>query len=251
MAMSFFFVIKSMSYRAKNSLRDARGVGRIWNKNELRGCEKAFKQATGYDRDPYLRPPMGEFSQRTLKICQDLGYKTIFWSMAYYDYDVNNQPGKNYVLQHFKENYHKGALPLIHNTSKSNCEALDDVLTFLESKKYRFGTVDEFTMKKGIIKISCADKMYDGKPVKIRIKKNTNKTAKVTYTIKNQDGKQVKQAIKPGTYTVVVNVEATKTHRAAQSNKLKVTIKPKPQPTISPTPVIMGKNLLTYMIVLV
>lgn len=219
-------------------------------KNELRGCEKAFKQATGYDMDPYLRPPMGEFSQRTLKICQDLGYKTIFWSMAYHDYDVNDQPGKNYVLQHFKENYHKGALPLIHNTSKSNCEALDDVLTFLEGKKYRFGTVDEFTMKKGIIKISCADKIYDGKPAKIMVKKNTNKTVKVTYIIKNQDGKQVKQAIKPGTYTVVANVEATKTHRAAQSNKVKFTIKQQPKPTLSPAPVTMEKNLLAQMTVL-
>ena len=47
-----------------------------------------------------------------------------------------------------KENYHKGALPLIHNISKSNCEALDDVLSFLEEKKYRFGTLDEFTINR-------------------------------------------------------------------------------------------------------
>lgn len=112
-------------------------------KSEILDCASYMKQETGYEMDSYIRPPMGEYSNRTLKITKDLGYKTIFWSMAYLDYDVNKQPGKAYVIKHFKENYHKGAIPLIHNVSSSNAQALDDVLTFLESKKYRFGTLDE------------------------------------------------------------------------------------------------------------
>lgn len=211
-------------------------------KKELKDCAAAFKKATGYTMDPFMRPPMGNYSKRTLKVIQDLGYKTFFWSIAYYDYDVNNQPGKAYVVNHFKENYHKGALPLIHNTSKSNCEALDDVLTFLETKKYRFGTVDEFSLKKGTLKISCANKVYDGKAATVKIVKNTNKKADITYTIKNAKGKTVKKAVKPGTYTVVAKAALTNTYRAVTSNKVTFTISEKvkttatPKPTPSPTP---------------
>jgi len=110
---------------------------------EITECATYMKEQTGYEMDPYIRPPMGEYSERTLKISQDLGYKTIFWSIAYLDYDVNNQPGKDYVVEHFKKYYHNGAVPLIHNVSKSNTEALDEVLTFLEQQGYRFPNVDE------------------------------------------------------------------------------------------------------------
>lgn len=112
-------------------------------KSEILDCAAYMKEETGYEMDKFIRPPMGEYSNRTLKITKDLGYKSIFWSIAYLDYDVNKQPGKAYVIKHFKENYHKGAIPLIHNVSSSNTQALDEVLTFLEDKKYRFGTLDE------------------------------------------------------------------------------------------------------------
>lgn len=198
-------------------------------KKELVDCEKAMKDATGYEMDPFLRPPMGCFSERSLKVAQDLGYKTIFWSMAYYDYDADNQPGKDYVVKHFKDNYHKGALPLIHATSSSNCEALDEVLTFLEGKKYRFGTLDEFALPKGTLKISCKSKVYDGKPAKIKIVKNTNKNATVTFTIKNEKGKRVKEAIEPGAYTVVAHVESSRTYRFTTSNRVRFRIQEKLQ----------------------
>lgn len=112
-------------------------------KTEIKDCADYMKEQTGYDMDLFLRPPMGEYSNRTLKIAKDLGYKTIFWSMAYLDYDINKQPGKDYVINHFKDNYHNGAIPLIHNVSSSNTEALDEVLTFLEKKKFRFGSLEE------------------------------------------------------------------------------------------------------------
>lgn len=112
-------------------------------KAEITDCADYMKEQTGYDMDLFLRPPMGEYSNRTLKIAKDLGYKTIFWSIAYLDYDINKQPGKDYVINHFKDNYHNGAIPLIHNVSSSNTEALDEVLTFLEKKKFRFGSLEE------------------------------------------------------------------------------------------------------------
>lgn len=116
--------------------------------NELDTCAAYMKEATGYDLDPYVRPPRGEYSERTLKVCQDRGYTTLFWSMAYLDYEINNQPGKDYVVNHFKKYYHNGAMPLLHNVSRSNSEALDDVLTFLAGEGYTFPNVDQLKCTK-------------------------------------------------------------------------------------------------------
>jgi len=112
-------------------------------KKEVKGLEKLFKQKTGYNLDKYIRPPRGEFSTRVLKVLKDMNYKTIFWSIAYYDYDPNKQPGKQYVIDHFKKYHHKGAITLTHNISKSNTEALGEVISYLKGKKYRFGTIDK------------------------------------------------------------------------------------------------------------
>lgn len=111
--------------------------------NEILGCAELFYETTGYEMDPFLRPPTGAYSERTLALTKDLGYSTIFWSIAYHDYDPNDQPGKEYVLDHFTTYYHNGAIPLIHNISQSNTEALDDVLTMLEEAGYRFGSLAE------------------------------------------------------------------------------------------------------------
>lgn len=116
-------------------------------KEELITCADYCKEATGYEMDKYVRPPMGEYSERTLQICKNLGYKTIFWSMAYEDFDVNHQPGADYVIDHFNKYYHNGAIPLIHNVSKSNAEALDTVLTNLEKKDFRFYSLDKIGTK--------------------------------------------------------------------------------------------------------
>ncbi len=110
---------------------------------EIIGSEEAFFEVTGKQMDLYFRPPEGAYSKRTMQITEDLGYKTIFWSIAYNDYDKNNQPGKAYVIDHFNAHHHNGAIPLMHNDSQSNLEAMDEVLTFLKEQGYRFGTLDE------------------------------------------------------------------------------------------------------------
>lgn len=110
-------------------------------KNELLSCEKYMKEATGYEMDLFFRPPRGEYSQRTLQMAKDLGYTTIFWSIAYLDYDVNNQPSKEHVLEHFKKYYHPGAIPLVHNVSKANHDALEEIIKNLKKEGYSFGTL--------------------------------------------------------------------------------------------------------------
>ena len=116
-------------------------------KLEIKECEDAVYEHTGYAMDPLFRPPKGEYSELVLKIVQDLGYKTLFWSLAYMDYDVNNQPGKEYVVDHYKKYIHPGAIPLIHNVSESNAQALDQVLMDLEAAGYRFGDAMEIGKK--------------------------------------------------------------------------------------------------------
>ena len=110
---------------------------------EIVGCEELFYELTGREMAPYFRPPGGAYSRRTMQITEDLGYKTIFWSIAYRDYDINNQPGKQYVLDHFATYHHNGAIPLMHNDSVSNAEAMDELLIYLKEQGYRFGTLDE------------------------------------------------------------------------------------------------------------
>lgn len=110
---------------------------------EINGCADYMKEATGYDMDPYFRPPCGEYSERTLAITHDLGFKTIFWSMAYLDYDVNKQPGADYVINHFNKYHHNGAIVLMHNVSSSNAEALKAVIQNLKQEGYRFASLNE------------------------------------------------------------------------------------------------------------
>lgn len=108
---------------------------------ELLTCEQYMKEATGYEMDLFFRPPKGEYSERTLQMAKDLGYTTIFWSMAYLDYDVNNQPASSHVVEHFEKYYHPGAIPLMHNVSIANRDALKQVIQNLKKEGYTFGTL--------------------------------------------------------------------------------------------------------------
>lgn len=108
---------------------------------EMLTCESYMKEATGYDMDLFFRPPKGEYSKRTLQIAKDLGYTTVFWSMAYLDYDVNNQPSKQHVIDHFSKYYHPGAIPLLHNVSSANHDALQQIIQDLKKEGYTFGSL--------------------------------------------------------------------------------------------------------------
>lgn len=116
-------------------------------REELLKCESYMKEATGYDMDLFFRPPKGEYSMRTLQLAKDLGYTTVFWSMAYLDYDVNNQPSPEHVIEHFGKYYHPGAIPLIHNVSKANHDAIKNVIKLLKKEGYSFGNLYEIKEK--------------------------------------------------------------------------------------------------------
>ena len=117
-------------------------------REEIADNANYMKEATGYEMDPFFRPPKGEYSERTLQITKNMGYTTVFWSLAYPDYDVNNQPGADYVIERFDKYIHPGAIPLIHNISESNAQALDSVLTNLEKEGYSFQSLYNLSQAK-------------------------------------------------------------------------------------------------------
>ena len=115
--------------------------------SEIIGCEEAYYNITGKQMDLFFRPPGGNYSRRTMQITEDLGYSSIFWSIAYFDYDQSNQPGVEYVLNHFEQYHHNGAVVLMHNDSSSNRDAMKDVILYLKQQGYRFGSLDELLSK--------------------------------------------------------------------------------------------------------
>lgn len=90
----------------------------------------------------YIRPPRGEFSERTLAVTKNLGYKTILWSFAYKDYDVNNQPDKSKAFDRVTSSVHDGAIYLLHAVSKTNTEILSDVIDEWRNKGYTITKLD-------------------------------------------------------------------------------------------------------------
>lgn len=97
----------------------------------------------GYEMK-YLRPPMGEFSERTLEITNSLGYTTTMWSLAYDDWDENKQGREDYGKDKVLSNIHNGAVILLHANSKDNCNILDDCIKQIKEMGYEFKTLDEF-----------------------------------------------------------------------------------------------------------
>lgn len=116
-------------------------------KKEVQGLERMMWEKTGYPLDKFIRPPEGNYSIRALKILKQLGYTTVFWSLAWYDYNVNDQPSVTYVVSRFKKYYHKGMLPLMHVVSSADTKALPEVISYMRSKSYTFRTLDEISLK--------------------------------------------------------------------------------------------------------
>ena len=110
---------------------------------ELEDLEGLYKEITGQELPKYYRPPQGIYSQENLKMAQALGYRTVFWSLAYVDWNNNAQPSKEEAFSKLIPRIHNGAVVLLHSTSQTNAEILDELLTKWKEMGYRFGTLDE------------------------------------------------------------------------------------------------------------
>ena len=110
---------------------------------ELTALEDLFWETTGKEMPKFYRPPQGCYSEENLKNAQALGYKTVFWSLAYADWDTSNQPTPQAAYDKLLPRVHNGAIILLHSTSATNAEILDDLLTKWASEGYRFESIDK------------------------------------------------------------------------------------------------------------
>lgn len=110
---------------------------------ELQDLETVFRDTTGQELPKYYRPPQGIYSEENLEMAKELGYKTVFWSLAYVDWKNEDQPTKEQAFAKLLPRTHPGAVVLLHSTSKTNAEILDELLTKWEQEGYRFAEISE------------------------------------------------------------------------------------------------------------
>lgn len=110
---------------------------------ELEDVKAAFQEVTSAEMPMFYRPPQGKYSTENLQMAKDLGYATIFWSLAYMDWDANAQPTREEALKKLTERIHPGAIVLLHTTSKTNGEIMEELLTKWEEMGYRFGKLED------------------------------------------------------------------------------------------------------------
>lgn len=115
---------------------------------DLGALEELCFNKTGVDVAKYFRFPEGRYSGDALKTVYDLGYKSIFWSFAYADWDNNRQPAPEKAIKKVLENTHNGAVILLHPTSATNAEILPTLIKEWRAQGYTFGTLDDLTKAK-------------------------------------------------------------------------------------------------------
>ena len=100
-----------------------------------------FKKITGKSMTRFYRPPQGKYNTENLQMAKDMGYHTFFWSLAYVDWLTDAQPSKEEAFDKLLGRIHPGAIVLLHNTSKTNGEILDELLNKWESMGYQFSSL--------------------------------------------------------------------------------------------------------------
>ena len=110
---------------------------------ELTDLEALFREITGQEMPKYYRPPQGIYSEENLKMAQELGYKTVFWSLAYVDWNNDAQPTREEAFRKLLPRTHPGAVVLLHSTSRTNAEILDELIGKWKEAGYTFGTLEE------------------------------------------------------------------------------------------------------------
>lgn len=114
---------------------------------EFTEVEDAYKEITDSEMPKFFRPPMGKYSLTSLKQTKELGYKTIFWSFAYKDWIIDNQPSKEMAIKRITSGVHSGCIMLLHAVSKTNTHVLKDVITQLKNDGYEFKSLNDLPEK--------------------------------------------------------------------------------------------------------
>lgn len=110
---------------------------------ELQDVENLYKEITGETMRKYYRPPQGKYSTSNLQMSKELGYQTFFWSLAYVDWYEDDQPTHEEAFDKLLSRVHPGAIVLLHSTSSTNAEILDELLTKWKEMGYTFKSLDD------------------------------------------------------------------------------------------------------------
>ena len=117
-------------------------------RQELEELSALHRETVGSDMPMYYRPPQGKYSLENLKQAHELGYQTVFWSLAYVDWYVDDQPTAEEAYAKLLPRIHDGAIVLLHSTSRTNAEILDDLLTKWEEMGYSFASLKDLPNQK-------------------------------------------------------------------------------------------------------
>lgn len=109
---------------------------------EIETCDNYLREKFGYS-SPYFRFPMGSYSASALDLVSSLGYKSVFWSAAYADWDVNDTKGKQYAFDTVTSRLHPGAVILLHSVSPDNAAALGDIIDWARKQGYEFRSLEQ------------------------------------------------------------------------------------------------------------
>ena len=112
-------------------------------KKELQQLESAYQTVTGSEMEKFYRPPQGKYSEENLKQAKELGYTTVFWSLAYVDWYENKQPSREEALNLLNRRIHPGAIVLLHSTSATNEEILQELIQGWKEQGYIFRSIAE------------------------------------------------------------------------------------------------------------
>lgn len=142
--------IKSQPELIKRMIEEGHAIGNHSDKHpcfpevSIERREEEIMNVHKYMEDEFeytmtlFRPPAGEFSEQTLAQTQMLGYKSVFWSYAYKDWDPNNQMGAEQALPKITKALHPGAIYLLHAVSPDNAEILGDFIDNAREAGYEF-----------------------------------------------------------------------------------------------------------------
>ena len=110
---------------------------------ELQDLEVLYREVTGREMPKFYRPPQGIYSEENLRMAKELGYKTVFWSLAYVDWNNEAQPTREDAFRKLLPRTHPGAVVLLHSTSRTNAAILEELIEKWREEGYTFGTLEE------------------------------------------------------------------------------------------------------------
>ena len=129
--------IASHGYRHQNYGDMTEG----WVKEDIEKSHALIKEVTGVDAK-LIRPPNGHYSKQSLQVTEQMGYRTIIWSIDSLDW---KNPGRDVIVERVVKRLKPGGIILMHasDTPIQTAEALPILLEKIKAQGYEIVTVGQ------------------------------------------------------------------------------------------------------------